>query len=114
MLSFSKTVIRKKFRTLKVGSLAGREARSQAGITIYDQGNVVFCLNVVFLKVLSFSNTEISKKFGTLKVGSLAGREARSGAGITIYDQGKNNVLSACSEPKLYHQLNLHRLTGGR
>ena len=98
--------------------MAKREARSRAAspwhIYALIKTNVVFCLNVVFLNVLSFSNTEISKKFGTLKVGSLAGREARSGAGITIYDQGKNNVLSACSEPKLYHQLNLHRLTGGR
>ena len=98
--------------------MSGREARKRAASPwhYYAQikSSVVFCLNVVFLNVLSFSNTEISKKFGTLKVGSLAGREARSGAGITIYDQGKNNVLSACSEPKLYHQLNLHRLTGGR
>ena len=72
---FSTTEISKKFGTLKVRSLARREARSKAALI---KSSVVFCLNVVFLNVLSFSNTEISKKFGTLKVGSLAGREARS------------------------------------
>ena len=70
LLSFSNKEISKKFGTLKVGSLAGREARSGAGIC----PNLVlsFALMLFLLNMLSFSNSEITKKFGTLKVGSLA------------------------------------------
>ena len=60
MLSFSNTEISKKFGTLKVGSLAGREARSGAGITIYDQGKN----NVLSALAQALSSSQFASTYG--------------------------------------------------